>query len=40
MKKYSEKDLEKAFIKGGITGVFLTFVMLGIFAFITIVEMI
>ena len=34
MKKYSEKDLEKAYIKGGITGIILTFVMIGIFAFI------
>lgn len=40
MKKYNEHDLEKAFIKGGLTGVLTTFILLGIFAFITIVEMI
>lgn len=39
MKKYNEQDLEKAFIKGGATGVLLTFIMIGIFAFITIIEM-
>ena len=40
MKKYSEQDLERAFIKGGFVGVITTFIILGIFAFITIVEMI
>ena len=40
MKRYKEQDLEKAFIKGGLMGVLTTFIMLGIFAFITIIEMI
>lgn len=40
MKKYNEQDLEKAFIKGGLTGVVVTFLTLGIFAFITIIEII
>ncbi len=40
MKSYNEHDLEKAFIKGGLAGVATTFIMLGIFAFITIIEMI
>lgn len=39
MKKYSEQDLEKAYIKGGLMGVITTFIMLGIFAFISIIEM-
>ena len=40
MKRYNEQDLEKAFIKGGLVGVVTTFIILGIFAFITIIEMI
>lgn len=39
MKRYNEQDLEKAFIKGGLMGVLTTFIMLGIFAFITMIEM-
>lgn len=39
-KEYYDKQIEKAYIKGGITGILVTFILLGIFTFITIIEMI